>query len=142
MATIDRSFADGLFWRLITLGAVLAPILALAVSIRFGYSVALGALVSALSLRVTVIAVYRMMTGVNDGTGTYKRRTAFWGAVLAFKLAGLLFVIFVVLVYLDAHAVAFVLGFKLILPALAWQAIRNSGEYDEPVDNADDTESP
>ncbi len=142
MATIDRSFADGVFWRIIALGAVAATVLALAVSIRFGYSVALGALVSALSLRVTVIAVYRMMTDIGDGDGTQQRRTAFWGAVLVLKLAALLVVVFAVLVYLNAHAVAFVLGFKLILPAVAWQAIRNSGDYDKPVDNADDTESP
>lgn len=137
MTTIDRSFVDGIFWRIIALGAAVAAISAVAVSVRFGYSVALGALISAASLRVTTLAVERLIRRVVDGD----RPGGIWGVLLVVKLAALLAAVFICLAILDAHAVAFVLGFKLILPALGWQAIRNPDHIKGSVDDANDQES-
>lgn len=138
MTTIDRSFVDGLFWRILALGAVLSAGTALAVSVRFGYSLALGALVSAGSLRVTAAGVQGLFESVLDGA----RPSAGWAMLLVAKLAALFAAVFICLVVLEAHAVAFVIGFKLILPALAWQAIRQPGHLDGSVDDVNDTERP
>lgn len=135
MAMIDRSFVDGIFWRMLVLGAVTALILAVVIDLRFGYSLALGALVGALSLRVTTAAVVRMIRGALEE----KRRSALWAVAPTLKLVVLFFVVFVVLVKLNAHAIAFALGVKMIFPALAWQAYRNPGHF--MPDDADDTES-
>ena len=137
MTTIDRSFVDGVFWCMLAMGAVLALITAVVIDLRFGYSLALGALIGATSLRATAAAVARLIAGIVDGTGT----NALWGMALVLKLIALFVAVFVALVFLNAHAVAFVIGFKTILPSLAWQAIRNPGHLKEPVDDADDTES-
>ncbi len=134
MTTLDRSFVDGIFWRIVALGAVVAAITALVISVRFGYSVALGALVSAASLRVTTFAVQQLIRRTVDED----RSGGLWAVVLGVKLLALLFVIFICLAVLDAHAVAFVIGFKLILPALGWQAIRNPDHLDGAGDDAND----
>src|SRR5690554_6058899 len=120
MATLDRSFVDGVFWRMLLLGALLALITVWAVSARFGYSMALGTLTSALSLRVTAFVVAKMVKGAIDGNPG----ASGWAVVLAFKLALLFFAIWFCLSTLSAHAVGFILGYKVLLPALAWQAFR------------------
>ncbi len=136
MTTIDRSFVDGLFWRMLLIGAALALVTGLIIDLRFGLSLVAGTVVGATSLRLTAFIVERMIRGVIDEA----RRNPLWGAALVLKLFALLFAVFVALVLFNAHAVAFVLGFKTILPALAWQMITNRGQFTER-DNADDTES-
>lgn len=139
MTTIDRSFVDGMFWRLLALGAVVAVVAGLAVSWQFGYSVALGAVVSASSLRVTAMAVERIIESVVDGAQPSRA----WGLLLVAKLAALFAAVFVCLAVLDAHPVGFVIGFKLILPALGWQLVRQPDHLDGPVDDdVNDTERP
>lgn len=133
MTTIDRSFVDGIFWRILALGAVTALATALLISWHFAYSVVLGALLSATSLRVTAVAVERLIESVVDGS----KPGAGWGVLLAVKLLALLFAVFVCLALLDAHPVAFVLGFKLLLPAVAWQAFRSPEHLEGTAD--DDT---
>lgn len=137
MSTIDRSFVDGVFWCMLVIGALLALVTGVVIGLRFGYSLAFGALVGATSLRVTAIAVERMIGAIVDGS----RTNALWGVALAVKLLALFFVVLVALAIFNVHAVAFVIGFKMIFPSLAWQAIRNPGHVDAPVDDADDTES-
>ena len=138
MATLDRSFVDGVFRRILVLAAFVAAATALVISFRFGYSVALGALVSAASLRVTTVAVERLVRGALEEK---KRRSALWSAALAVKMLALLLVVVIALAVLDAHAVAFVLGFKLIFPALLWQAIRSPDSSEESDDDVNDQES-
>lgn len=137
MATLDRSFVDGVFWRMLLLGALLALITAWAVSARFGYSMALGTLTSALSLRVTAFVVAKMVKGAIDGNPG----ASGWAVVLAFKLAILFFAIWFCLSTLSAHAVGFILGYKVLLPALAWQAFRTRRDRRTSDDDADDNES-
>ena len=136
MTTIDRSFVDGVFWRMLALGATVALVAAMFYDLRFGWSLALGALVGAASLRVTAVAVERLIRGAVAQQG----QNALWSAVLVLKLLALLFVVFMALAILKAHAVAFVIGFKMIFPALAWQAIQTPGHL-LGSDDADDTES-
>lgn len=137
MATLDRSFVDGVFWRILGIGALVALATGLVVSFRFGYSVALGALLSAASLRVTTIAVERIIRGSVQGN----RRSAFWSLALALKMALLLVAVVVALAVLEAHAIAFALGFKLIVPALLWQTIRSPDHFSESGDDVNDQES-
>lgn len=138
MTTLDRSFVDGVFWRMIAIGAVLALITALAIDLRFGWSLAVGAVVGAGSLRVTTVAVERIFRAAIDGD----QPGGVWAVVVGLKLLALLAVVFVVLAIFRANAIAFVIGFKMIFPALAWQAIRDPGHLQQPADDADDTESP
>lgn len=137
--TIDRSFVDGMFWRILLLGAVAGVIIGGVVSIRFGYSVALGALVAAGSLRITAAAVQRLVEAVVEEGA---RPSPVWAIALAVKLLALFAAVALALVVLDAHPVGFVIGFKMLLPALGWQAVRNPeplmGSGDE---DAHDTES-
>lgn len=137
MATFDRSFIDGVFWRMVAIGAALAFVVALFWSVRVGYSIALGALIGAASLRVTTVAVEGMLRAAvgkgEAGSG--------WGVLIAIKLVALLLAVFVVLAILKADPIGFVIGFKMIFPALAWQAIRTPGHLDGGDDGADDTES-
>ncbi len=138
MATLDRSFVDGVFWRILLFGAVVAAATALVISLRFAYSLALGAVVSAASLRVTTVAVERLIRGALEEK---KRRSVFWSAALALKLLALLVLVVIALGMLDANPIAFVLGFKLIFPALIWQAVQHSGSIEESEDDVNDTES-
>ena len=137
MATIDRSFVDGMFWRMCLLGVAVAALGAVFISWRIGVSVALGTAVGAASLRVTTVVIERLMDAVIDGA----EPSPVWALLLVLKLLALLTMVAVCVVVLDADPIAFVIGFKLILPALGWQLFRDPGHLDGPVDDADDTES-
>ena len=136
MATWDRGFIDGLFWRMLGLGTATAALLAFWIDLRFGWSLVLGTLVGAFSLRITAFAVERILRGVQEGT----RRSAGWAGLLAIKLFLLFAACWISLAILKAHAVAFVLGFKMIFPALFWQTLVQKPQ-DGPDDGADDNES-
>lgn len=138
MSKIDRSFVDGLFWRMLVLGMASAALAAVLMTVHFGYSLAMGAVVGALSLRVTVISVSRIFDGLIDEDA----RSSVWGAVLVLKLAALFFAAWFCVAKLNADVLAFVLGYKMIFPALVWQVSVQPDHLDEPVDETDDTESP
>ncbi len=131
---LDRSFLNATLKTQLVLGVLASALTGLAISLRFGYSLALGCALSVTSLWVSMIAVQRMIRGAQQG----KKRSALWAVVLAFKLLALLVAVAIALAILDAHPVAFVVGFKLLLPALGWQAYRTSGSYVESVDEPDD----
>lgn len=137
MATIDRTFVDGLFWRMLLLGALAAVLTGGMISWRFGYSLVLGTAVGAASLRVTAAAVERLMQAVIDGA----RPNAGWAVLLVLKLVALFVAVAVCLVWLKAHPVAFVIGFKMLLPALGWQAVVHPDPVVGSGEDANDTES-
>lgn len=99
-------------------------------SLRLGYSLALGTLCGALSLRLTTLAAGRMLRGALKGNS----RAGLWGIVLALKLILVFVAVWICLVILKAQAIAYVLGYKMIFPALLWQSIAQPVQFDEPVD--------
>ncbi len=137
MATIDRSFIDGVFWRMIGLGIAAALITGWLISLRFGYSLVLGTALGAASLRITIVAVEGLLEAIVDG----ERAGAGWAVLIGIKLVALLAAVVVVLALLKADPIAFVIGFKMILPAIAWQAIRKPRFLDGDDDAADEKES-
>ncbi len=136
MATLDRRFVNGLFWRMLGLGALTALSLIWFLGVQFAASLALGALVGAVSLRVTAFTIERIFRGILDGSS----RSAGWGGLLMVKMIGLLVAVWFSLAVLKANPIGFVLGFKMILPALAWQALV-SGPSVDPEDDVDHNES-
>lgn len=137
MTTIDRSFVDGAFWRMLVLGAILTAVAALVLSFHFAWSLAVGVLVGATSLRVTTFTVEKMIRALLDGTSG----GAIWGVVVGLKLLALLIVVFVVLAVMKANAVAFVIGFKVFLPALIWQVLVSPNPLEDPDEGTDPSES-
>lgn len=137
MTVTDQSFVKGLFWRMLAIGGVLAMVSAVIISARVGYSLALGTLCGALSLRVTTVATGRMIRGALQGSS----RAGLWGVVLALKLVLVFFAVWICLVIFKAQAIAYVLGYKVIFPALLWQSIAQPVQFDEPVEDADENGS-
>lgn len=121
MATFDRSFIDGVFWRMIGLGTAVAAVTAWFISLRFGLSLVIGCALGAASLRLTTASVERMFKAVVERQEQGSR----WAVLIGLKILALLAAVIVVLACFKADPIAFVIGFKMILPAIAWQAIRN-----------------
>ncbi|RAL24925.1 hypothetical protein DL240_01575 [Lujinxingia litoralis] len=137
MARLDRSFVNGVFWRMLALGALLALMTGWAVSLRFGYSMALGTLFAALSLRATAFVVRKMFNGAINGNPAARGGAV----VLVFKLAANCVAIWFCLSTLGAHAVGFILGYKVLLLALGWQTFSTRKSRQQVEDNAADNES-
>ena len=134
MATFDRSFIDGVLWRMIGLGAIAALLTGWLISLRFGYSLAFGTAIGAASLRMTIVAVEGLLQAAVDGG----KSGSGWAVLIGIKLMALLASVVVVLALFKADPIAFVIGFKMILPAIAWQAIRKPRFLDEDDDDAAD----
>lgn len=137
MPTPDRSFVDGLFWRMIALGMTVAVLVAALYVWQFGYSIALGTLLGAVSLRVSVVAISRLFRGAIAGNSW----SIGWAIVLAMKFLGLAIATWICVMILKVHVLAFVIGYKMIFPALIWQ-VKIQPDLDGSGDETDDIESP
>ncbi len=131
---LERRFLNAALKTQVGLGVLATAISGLVISVRFGYSLAMGCALSATSLWVTMVAVEKMMQGALKG----QKQVAFWAVVLAFKLAALFGAVVIALAFIGAQPVAFVIGFKLLLPALGWQAYRTSAFPREAAGEPDD----
>ena len=137
MPLIDRSFVDGLFWRMLAIGAVVASVAAVVMSFRIGYSIALGTATAALSLRVTSFVVSRLFRGILEENA----RSAGWVLILLVKMFILAMVIWMSLAMMNVNLVAFVVGYKMIFPALIWQKLHSPDHFDGPDHETEEAES-
>lgn len=137
MAQIDRSFVHGLFWKMLFIGAVVALVTMLNFSMRLGLSVAVGTLLGAISLRITSFVIAQLFKGVIDSDVGRAR----WLVILAMKSIFMAAVIWLCLVTMKLHIIAFVVGLKMIFPALVWQMIASPDHLDGPNNETEDPES-
>lgn len=136
MPQIDQSFVNGLSWRLLVIGLAVALWTTLMFSTRLGISVALGSATAAASLRATSFIIGRLFRGVLQGNP----RVVGWVIILAMKMFILAVVIWSCLEFFDGQILAFVVGYKMIFPALIWQVRATPGHFHEESDH--ETEDP
>ena len=137
MPLIDRSFVDGLFWRMLAIGAVAASVAAAVMSFRIGYSIAIGTATAALSLRITSFVISRLFEGILRENP----KSAGWVLILVVKMFILAMVIWISLATMNVNIFAFVVGYKMIFPALIWQKLHSPDHFDGPDHETDEAES-
>ena len=131
MASIERSFIDGMIVKVLILGLIASLTTLALISPWWGLSVAAGAVVSWLNLLAVRGVSRRMVRAARDGqTGT-----ALWSMLWVLKMSLLFGVTWLLLAVVGLSAPGFALGFSVFLPAIIWQAIvQKSGSADENDD--------
>lgn len=142
MANFDADFVDGLFWKIVGLGAIATAISYGLVTKHFAGSVLVGTIVTAINFRVVAFAARKLLSGVVDG----KHSAVIWSMLLGLKLIALFVFTYWCIVVLGADVIGFVIGYSVFIPAMTWQSLvyasrLNAEEEDNddgpPVDKAD-----
>lgn len=115
----ELNFVEGLFWKTLLVGVVIAAISAVVLSTHFAGSVFVGVLVSSLNMRVLALAGRKMIEYASQGHAG----STFWAIVLGFKLLILMLLTYLFVIVLGANVFGFVIGYSVFLIAIFWQAI-------------------
>lgn len=112
-------FVQGLFWKTLIVGVVIALVSAFFVSTHFAGSVFVGVLVSSLNMRVLALAGRKMVEYAANGHAG----STFWAIVLGFKLLVLMVLTYLFVIVFGANVFGFVIGYSVFLVAIFWQAL-------------------
>lgn len=115
----ELKFVEGLFWKTLVIGVVIAAISALVISAHFAGSVFLGVLVSSLNMRVLALAGRKLIEFATKGHAG----STFWAIVLGIKLIVLMILTYIFVIVLGANVFGFVIGYSVFLIAIFWQAL-------------------
>lgn len=115
----EVAFVQGLFWKTLLIGVVVAAVSAFLLSAHFAGSVFVGVLVSSLNMRVMALAGRKMVEYAANGHAG----STFWAVVLGFKLLILMVLTYLFVIVLGANVFGFVIGYSVFLVAIFWQAL-------------------
>jgi small-conductance mechanosensitive channel len=140
MAKFDAHYVDGIFWKIVGLGAIASAIGFVALSKHFAASVLLGTVITAVNFRVIAFGARKLLAGAAEK----KRSAMIWPVILGAKIIALFAFTYWSIIVLGADVVGFVIGYSVFIPALIWQTIlyahRLEAEVDEEevsIDEAD-----
>jgi|SRR5690554_2270783 len=112
-------FVQGLFWKTLIVGVVIAAVSAFVVSTHFAGSLLVGVLVSSLNMRVLALASRKMVEYAANGHAG----STFWAIVLGIKLLVMMVLTYVFVIVFSANVFGFVIGYSVFLIAIFWQAL-------------------
>ncbi len=112
-------FVQGLFWKTLILGVVIAAVSAFVISVHFAGSLLMGALVSSLNMRVLALASRKMVEYAAKGSAG----STFWAIVLGIKLFVLMVLTYLFVIVFGSNVFGFVIGYSMFLIAIFWQSL-------------------
>lgn len=133
-------FVEGLFWKTLALGAIIALIGYFTISKHFAGSILLGVLLVGMNIRAMSFGIRRMFGNAAEG----RAGSPFWAALFGMKILVLFAAIFVCVVVLGANVIGFIIGYSVFLVAIVWQSIvyaANLPDDDETGDSAEGIEN-
>jgi len=116
-------FLPGLIWKTLALGAAAGLLVARWMSTGLGWSVMAGAGLAAANAAALAWLVGKILEPEPDETSEIRKSTAFWAALLEFKLLALLTLAFLVIVLFGVEPLGLAIGYTMFLLATIWQTI-------------------
>jgi hypothetical protein len=135
-------FLPGLIWKTLALGAAAGLLVARWMSSGLGWSVMAGAGLAAANAAALSWLVGKILEPEPDETAEIRKSTAFWAALLGFKLLALLTLAFLVIVLFGVRPLGLAIGYTMFLLATIWQTTAAYGgrtrRPDDTRDGPDD----